>query len=146
MLEKDRHEINYLRLAAARAEASYAKKMKVGAIIVKDHQVISDGYNGTPSGFPNVCETPGKIKPNGKLETKPEVLHAEANAILKLACSNFSSEGATLYLTVPPCIECAKLIIQAKIKRVVYANKHKEDGLDLLKKARVETRYLSALR
>lgn len=115
------------------AENSYCKRRQVGAILVKDKMIISDGYNGTPSGFENVCEDENNM-------TKPYVLHAEANAITKVACSNNSSEGATLYVTSSPCIECAKLIIQAGIKRVVYADSYRlSDGLDLLKRANIET-------
>ena len=118
------------------AENSYCERRKVGAIVVKDKTIISDGYNGTPSGFENVCEDENNL-------TKPYVLHAEANAITKLARSTNNSEGATLYVTASPCIECAKLIIQAGIKRVVYAEKYRlEDGLRLLEKANVEVVHL----
>ncbi len=123
----------YMRMALIWAENSYCKRRQVGAILVKDKMIISDGYNGTPSGFENVCEDENNM-------TKPYVLHAEANAITKVACSNNSSEGATLYVTSSPCIECAKLIIQAGIKRVVYADSYRlSDGLDLLKRANIET-------
>jgi dCMP deaminase len=123
----------YMRMALIWAENSYCKRRQVGAILVKDKMIISDGYNGTPSGFENVCEDENNI-------TKPYVLHAEANAITKVARSNNSSEGATLYVTSSPCIECAKLIIQAGIKRVVYADSYRlSDGLDLLKRANIET-------
>ena len=126
----------YLRMAMIWAENSYCERRKVGAIVVKDKTIISDGYNGTPSGFENVCEDENNL-------TKPYVLHAEANAITKLARSNNNSEGATLYVTASPCIECAKLIIQARIKRVVYAEKYRlEDGLRLLEKANVEVVHL----
>ena len=108
----------YLRMARIWAENSYCQRRKVGALIVKDNAIISDGYNGTPSGFPNICEDP-----NGN--TIPYVLHAEANAISKLARSNNNSEGATLYITASPCLECAKLIIQAGIKRVVYGEPYR---------------------
>lgn len=122
----------YLRMAYIWAENSYCKRRQVGAIIVKDKMIISDGYNGTPSGFENVCEDENDV-------TKPYVLHAEANAITKVARSNNSSEGATLYVTSSPCIECAKLIIQAGIKRVVYADSYRlSDGVDLLKRADIE--------
>ena len=125
----------YLRMAMIWAENSYCERRKVGAIVVKDKTII-DGYNGTPSGFENVCEDENNL-------TKPYVLHAEANAITKLARSNNNSEGATLYVTASPCIECAKLIIQAGIKRVVYAEKYRlEDGLRLLEKANVEVVHL----
>lgn len=127
----------YMRMAAIWAENSYCNRRKVGALIVKDKMIISDGYNGTPAGFENVCEDENGL-------TKPYVLHAEANAITKIARSNNSSEGATLYVTALPCIECAKLIIQAGIKRVVYAEKYRlEDGLDLLKRANIEVVYLN---
>ena len=126
----------YLRMAMIWAENSYCERRKVGAIVVKDKTIISDDYNGTPSGFENVCEDENNL-------TKPYVLHAEANAITKLARSNNNSEGATLYVTASPCIECAKLIIQAGIKRVVYAEKYRlEDGLRLLEKANVEVVHL----
>ena len=118
------------------AENSYCQRRQVGALIVKDKMIISDGYNGTPSGFENICE-------NEQGLTKPYVLHAEANALTKIARSGNNSEGATLYVTTSPCIECAKLIIQAGIKRVVYSEEyHVADGVDLLKRAGVETLYL----
>src|SRR5690554_173554 len=119
----------YMRMAFIWAENSYCKRRKVGALLVKEKMIISDGYNGTPSGFENVCE-------DEQDTTKPYVLHAEANAITKVARSNNSSEGATLYVTSSPCIECAKLIIQAGIKRVVYADAYRlSDGVDLLERA-----------
>ena len=122
----------YLRMAYIWAENSYCKRRQVGAIIVKNKMIISDGYNGTPSGFENVCEDENDV-------TKPYVLHAEANGITKVSRSNNSSEGATLYVTSSPCIECAKLIIQAGIKRVVYADSYRlSDGVDLLKRADIE--------
>lgn len=127
----------YIRMASIWSENSYCQRRKVGALIVKDKMIISDGYNGTPSGFENVCEDDNNV-------TKPYVLHAEANAITKIARSSNSSEGATMYVTASPCIECAKLIIQAGIKRVVYAEKYRlEDGLDLLKRANIEVVYLN---
>ena len=127
----------YLRMAAIWSENSYCKRRQVGALIVKDQMIISDGYNGTPSGFENVCEDEHNI-------TKPYVLHAEANAITKVAASSNSSKGATIYITSAPCIECAKLIIQAGIKRVVYSEKYRlEDGLDLLKRANIEVIYIN---
>lgn len=127
----------YMRMAMIWAENSYCRRRKVGALIVKEKMIISDGYNGTPAGFENVCE-------DGNGITKPYVLHAEANAITKIARSNNSSEGSTLYVTASPCIECAKLIIQAGIKRVVYAEKYRlEDGIDLLKRANIEVVYLN---
>jgi len=122
----------YMRMAQIWAENSYCQRRQVGALLVKNKMIISDGYNGTPSGFENVCEDESNI-------TKPYVLHAEANAITKVARSNNSSEGATLYVTASPCIECAKLIIQAGITRVVYGELyHLEDGLDLLRRARID--------
>ena len=122
----------YLRMAAIWAENSYCQRRKVGAIIVKDSMIISDGYNGTPSGFENVCEDEYGV-------TKPYVLHAEANAITKVARSNNSSDGATLYITASPCVECSKLIIQAGIRRVVYNELYRiTDGIELLRRAGVE--------
>ena len=126
----------YLRMAAIWAENSYCKRRQVGALVVKDKMIISDGYNGTPSGFENNCEDENN-------ETKPYVLHAEANAITKVACSHNSSLGATMYVTTSPCIECAKLIIQAGIKRVVYNEKYRRsDGYLLLEKAGIEVIYI----
>lgn len=119
------------------AENSYCQRRKVGALIVKDKMIISDGYNGTPAGFENVCED------DESGLTKPYVLHAEANAITKIARSGNCSDGATLYVTTSPCIECSKLIIQAGIKRVVYREKYRvTDGLELLNRAGVETVHL----
>lgn len=127
----------YIRMATIWAENSYCTRRQVGALIVKEKMIISDGYNGTPSGFENVCEDENNI-------TKPYVLHAEANAITKIARSNNSSEGATMYVTASPCIECAKLIIQAGIRRVVYSEQYRiEDGLDLLKRAGIEVIYIN---
>ncbi|MCR4765055.1 MAG: dCMP deaminase family protein [Bacteroidaceae bacterium] len=127
----------YLRMARIWSENSYCKRRQVGALIVKDKMIISDGYNGTPSGFENVCEDEHNV-------TYPYVLHAEANAITKIARSNNNSEGATLYVTDAPCIECSKLIIQAGIKRVVYARQYRlDDGLQLLKKAGIEVVYMN---
>ena len=128
----------YMRMAMIWAENSYCNRRKVGALIVKNKMIISDGYNGTPSGFKNVCEDENNL-------THPYVLHAEANAITKIARSNNSSDGATMYVTASPCIECAKLIIQAGIKRVVYSEKYRlEDGINLLRRAGIEVVYLSA--
>jgi len=122
----------YLRMASVWAENSYCTRRQVGALLVKDKMIISDGYNGTPSGFENVCEDENN-------RTKPYVLHAEANAITKVAKSNNSSNGATLYVTSSPCIECSKLIIQAGIKRVVFSEQyHMNDGVELLERAKVE--------
>ena len=130
-------DIRYLRMARIWAENSYCERRKVGAIVVKDKMIISDGYNGTPSGFENVCEDSNNV-------TKPYVLHAEANAITKLARSGNNSDGSTLYVTASPCIECAKLIIQAGIKRVVYGEKYRlEEGLDLLRRANIEVIFLN---
>lgn len=137
--EKQLHlDQRYLRMARIWAENSYCTRRQVGALVVKDKRIISDGYNGTPSGFENVCEDENGL-------TKPYVLHAEANAITKLARSHNSSEGATIYITASPCIECAKLLIQAGIKRVVYGEKYRlEDGLNLLRKAGIKTIYIEA--
>ena len=136
--EKQRQlDLRYLRMASIWAENSYCVRRKVGALIVKDKMIISDGYNGTPAGFENICEDE-----TGK--TKSYVLHAEANAITKIARSNNSSNGATMYVTASPCIECAKLIIQAGIKRVVYSEKYRlEDGINLLKRAGIEVVFVS---
>ncbi len=126
----------YLRMAKIWSENSYCERRKVGALIVKDKMIISDGYNGTPSGFENICEDE-----EGK--TKPYVLHAEANAISKVAKSSNSSEGATLYVTASPCIECAKLIIQSGIKRVVFSDLYRlDDGIKLLERANVEVKFV----
>ena len=125
-------DISYLKMADIWAQNSYCKRRKVGAILVKDKMIISDGYNGTPTGFENICEDENN-------NTKPYVLHAEANAITKVAKSNNSSENATLYITSSPCIECSKLIIQAGIKRVVFSEKYQfDDGLKLLERAKIE--------
>lgn len=126
----------YIRMARIWGENSYCKRRRVGALIVKEKMIISDGYNGTPSGFENVCEDE-----NGR--TKPYVLHAEANAITKVARSNNSSDGATLYVTCSPCIECAKLIIQSGIRRVVFSEMyHNSDGVDLLSRNGIETEFV----
>lgn len=125
-------DLSYLRMAQVWSENSYCVRRKVGALIVKDKMIISDGYNGTPAGFENVCE-------NELGQTKSYVLHAEANAITKVAKSNNSSEGATLYVTDAPCMECAKLIIQAGIRRVVYNKDYRNtEGLELLERAGIE--------
>ena len=137
-MDKKQHDLDlrYMRMANIWAENSYCQRRKVGALIVKDKMIISDGYNGTPSGFENICENEDGF-------TKPYVLHAEANAITKIARSNNNSAGATMYVTASPCIECAKLIIQAGIKRVVYGEKYRlTDGIDLLERAGVEVVYL----
>jgi len=129
-------DARYLRMASVWAENSYCERKKVGALLVKDKMIISDGYNGTPSGFENICEDKDGT-------TKSYVLHAEANAITKVAKSSNSSEGATLYVTTSPCIECSKLIIQSGIKRVVFSEMYrKNDGLKLLERANIELLYL----
>lgn len=129
-------DLRYLRMARIWAENSYCKRRQVGALVVKNNAIISDGYNGTPSGFENVCEDDNNV-------TKPYVLHAEANAITKLARSSNNSDGSTLYVTASPCIECAKLIIQAGIKRVVYGEEYRlTDGIDLLRRAGIEVLFL----
>lgn len=130
------YDRRYLEMAQIWAKNSYCKRRQVGALIVKEKMIISDGYNGTPSGFENVCE-------DDDFNTKPYVLHAEANAITKVAKSNNSSEDATLYVTTSPCLECSKLIIQAGIKRVVFSNKYRiEDGLRLLERANIEIKHI----
>ena len=136
--EKQRKlDLRYLRMASIWAENSYCKRRQVGCLVVKDKMIISDGYNGTPSGFENVCEDENNV-------THPYVLHAEANAITKLARSSNNSDGATLYVTDSPCIECSKLIIQAGIKRVVYAKEYRlTDGIDLLRRAKIEVIHLN---
>ncbi len=161
---------SYLKIADVWAQNSRAVRAKVGAIIVKDNMIISDGFNGTPAGFDNTCESEVKCDidwdehdsldggaaicmtynndcsrcPHHYLVTKPEVLHAESNAIAKLAKSHNSSDGATLYVTLSPCLECAKLIIQSGIKRVVYRDKYRNtDGIDLLKRANIEVEQLT---
>ena len=129
-------DLRYLKMAQIWAENSYCKRRQVGALVVKDQMIISDGYNGTPSGFENVCEDDNNV-------TLPYVLHAEANAITKLARSYNNSEGSTLYITDSPCIECAKLIIQAGIKRVVYAREYRlTDGADLLRQAGIKVDFI----
>ena len=129
-------DLRYLRMARIWSENSYCTRRQVGALVVKDKMIISDGYNGTPSGFENVCEDDSGV-------TKPYVLHAEANAITKIARSGNNSEGATLYVTDSPCIECAKLIIQAGIRRVIYARDYRlTDGIDLLRRANIEVKHL----
>ena len=135
--KQHKFDLRYLRMARIWAQNSYCQRRQVGALVVKNGMIISDGYNGTPSGFENICEDENNV-------TKPYVLHAEANAITKLARSNNNSDGATIYITASPCIECAKLIIQAGIKRVVYGEQYRlTDGVDLLKRAGIETIYLN---
>ena len=131
-----RFDQRYLEMARIWAQNSYCQRRQVGALVVKNGMIISDGYNGTPSGFENICEDDNGV-------TKPYVLHAEANAITKLARSSNNSDGATIYITASPCIECAKLIIQAGIKRVVYGEKYRlMDGIELLERAGIEVVYL----
>ena len=126
----------YLRMARIWAENSYCQRRQVGALVVKDNMIISDGYNGTPSGFENICEDETN-------HTKPYVLHAEANAITKLARSSNNSDGSTLYVTASPCLECSKLIIQSGIRRVVYGEEYRlADGLQLLSRAGIEVKYI----
>ena len=133
--KQDLLDYRYLRMARIWAENSYCQRRQVGALVVKNKMIISDGYNGTPSGFENICEDEAGV-------TKPYVLHAEANAITKLARSGNNSEDSTLYVTASPCIECAKLIIQAGISRVVYGEKYRlTDGIDLLERAGIEVEY-----
>lgn len=128
----EKFDSKYLEMAAIWAKNSYCRRRQVGALLVKDNMIISDGYNGTPSGFENTCEDENGI-------TKPYVLHAEANAITKVAKSGNNSKGATLYVTAAPCLECAKLIIQAGIRRVVYHDEYRlTDGVDLLLRAGIE--------
>ena len=134
MTNKKQHILDqrYLKMAEIWAQNSYCKRRKVGALLVKDKMIISDGYNGTPSGFENNCEDENNV-------SKPYVLHAEANAISKVARSHNSSDNATLYVTASPCIECAKLIVQSGIKRVVYGEKYRiMDGVELLERANIE--------
>jgi dCMP deaminase len=134
--KQNQFDLSYLEMAQVWAKNSYCKRKQVGALIVKDRMIISDGYNGTPSGFENVCEDETGA-------TKPYVLHAEANAITKVAKSGNSSEGSTLYVTASPCLECSKLIIQAGIKRVVYHEDYRiTDGIDLLRRAGIEVQQL----
>jgi dCMP deaminase len=126
----------YLKMAMIWSQNSYCKRRQVGALLVKEKMIISDGYNGTPSGFENICEDENN-------HTKPYVLHAEANAITKVAKSNNSSDGATLYVTSSPCLECSKLIIQAGIKRVVFTESYRlDDGINLLKRANIKVKQV----
>ena len=136
-IDKKQHDLDmrYLRMASIWSENSYCERRKVGALIVKDKMIISDGFNGTPTGFENICEDENNV-------SKPYVLHAEANANTKIARSGNNSDGATLYVTDSPCIECSKLIIQAGIKRVLYSREYRlTDGIDLLKRAGIEVIY-----
>ena len=134
---QDQFDRRYLEMALIWSKNSYCKRRQVGALIVKDRMIISDGYNGTPEGFENICEDENN-------RTKPYVLHAEANAISKVAKSNNSSDGSTLYITASPCMECAKLIIQSGIRRVVFCDNYRtEDGIELLKRAGIELLYIN---
>lgn len=135
--KQKRFDLRYLQMARIWAQNSYCQRRQVGALVVKEGTIISDGFNGTPSGFENHCEDENNV-------TKPYVLHAEANAITKLARSSNNSDGATIYITASPCIECAKLIIQAGIKRVVYGEQYRlTDGVDLLERAGIEVIYMN---
>ena len=132
MTKQEQLDRRYMRMAHIWAENSYCQRRQVGALVVKDKMIISDGYNGTPQGFENVCEDDNN-------KTKPYVLHAEANAITKLARSSNNCEGATIYVTTSPCIECAKLIIQSGIRRVVFGESyHIQDGIELLRRAGIQ--------
>ena len=137
MDKQTKFDQRYLEMARIWAKNSYCTRRQVGALVVKNNMIISDGYNGTPSGFENVCEDDNNV-------TKPYVLHAEANAITKLARSNNNSEGSTLYVTASPCLECSKLIIQSGIRRVVYGEMYRlTDGIDLLRRANIELTYIN---
>ena len=134
--KQKKYDIAYIKMALEWAKLSYCKRRQVGALIVKDRMIISDGYNGTPTGFENICE-------DDENYTKWYVLHAEANAIMKVAASTQSSQGATLYITLSPCKECSKLIFQSGIKRVVFTHKYKDtEGVDFLVKAGVEVSHI----
>ncbi len=137
----------YLRMANIWSLLSKAKRKKVGCLIVKNGQIISDGYNGTPAGFDNACEFVNEgflDRAENKLQTKPEVLHAESNALMKLAKSTNSSDGCTIYLTMSPCFDCAKLIIQAGVKRVVYSEAYRNtSGVDFLRKNNIKCKKLT---
>ena len=139
-IKQKKYDIAYLKMAMEWAKLSYCKRRQVGALIVKDRMIISDGYNGTPTGFENVCEDDDNY-------TKWYVLHAEANAIMKVAASTQSSQGATLYITLSPCKECSKLIFQSGIKRLVYHKEYKDkEGLNFLKKAGLEITHYKSLK
>ena len=139
MAGKDKLDQTYMDMASVLALLSHAQRKKVGCLVVKDTQIIAEGYNGTPCGFDNDCEYTDHVD---EMYTKPEVLHAESNAITKLARSTNSSSGSTLYVTLAPCFECSKLIIQAGIKRVVYKDSYSKNGLGLLETANVEINQL----
>jgi dCMP deaminase len=144
MADQDELDKTYLSMAQIWSNLSRASRKKVGCLIVKDGAIISDGYNGTPKGFDNTCEYNPNPDLSHKLITKPEVLHAESNAITKLAKSTQSSAGATMYITISPCVECAKLIIQSEISRVVYGKLYKNrDGLNLLRQADINITELN---
>ena len=137
MTKQQKRDYLYMRMARTWSENSYCVRRKVGALLVKNQMIISDGYNGTPSGFENICEDENNV-------SKPYVLHAEANALSKVARSNNSSDGATLYVTASPCLECSKLIIHSGIKRVVYGEEYRiMDGVELLKRAGIEVVFLN---
>lgn len=139
MKKQERYDRAYMRMAVEWSKLSYCNRKQVGALIVKDRKIISDGYNGTPTGFENICEDENDC-------TKWYVLHAEANAILKVAASTQSSDGATLYVTLSPCRECSKLILQAGIKRVVYLNAYSDrSGLDFLEKSGIDVQQVNLL-
>jgi dCMP deaminase len=139
-VKQKKYDIAYLKMAMEWAKLSYCKRRQVGALIVKDRMIISDGYNGTPTGFENVCEDDDNY-------TKWYVLHAEANAIMKVAASTQSSQGATLYITLSPCKECSKLIFQSGIRRLVYHKEYKDkEGLNFLKKAGLEITHYKSLK
>jgi len=144
MADQNELDKTYLSMAQTWSKLSRATRKKVGCLIVKDGAIISDGYNGTPKGFDNTCEYNPNPDVHHKLITKPEVLHAESNAITKLAKSTQSSAGATMYITISPCVECAKLIIQSEISRVVYGKLYKnKDGLNLLRQADINITKLN---
>ena len=135
MASQEQLDQTYMRMAGVLSELSYAERKKVGCLIVKDTQIIAEGYNGTPTGFDNACEYYNHLD---EIYTKAEVLHAESNAITKLARSTNSSSGSTLYVTLAPCFDCAKLIIQAAIKRVVFKDKYRNNGIGILNKAGID--------
>lgn len=138
-MKQRKYDIAYIKMALEWAKLSYCKRRQVGALIVKNKMIISDGYNGTPTGFENICE-------DDENYTKWYVLHAEANAIMKVSASTQSSEGATLYITLSPCRECSKLIFQSGIKRVVYHKEYKDtSGLEFLKKGGIEICHIKIL-
>lgn len=144
MADQNELDKTYLSMAHTWSQLSRATRKKVGCLIVKDGAIISDGYNGTPKGFDNTCEYNPNPDVHNKLITKPEVLHAESNAITKLAKSTQSSAGATMYITISPCVECAKLIIQSEISRVVYGKLYKnQNGLNLLRQAKIKITELN---